>query len=74
MRERAPYISERTTEDLEQSLKDTRMAIACCVWDTEHKSDLQMHAKLIEQELDSRYHAALDPEEIAFQSAKEESQ
>lgn len=74
MRQRAPYIEERTTEDLERSLKDTRLAIACCVWQTEWASDMRMYAERIEEELQSRYHAALDPEEVAFQTAEEESQ
>lgn len=70
MRTRAPFIEERTTEDLEQSLKDTRLAIACCAWETEWTKDLRAHAERVEAELQSRYQSALDPQEIEFEEAK----
>lgn len=74
MRQRAPYIEERTTEDLENCLERTKMAIACCVWETDWTKDMRTYQRRLEAELDSRYHAALDPQEIAFQTAKEESE
>lgn len=54
MAERAPYIEERTTEDLENELERTIRAIALCVWETGWTSDLRMYQRRLEAELASR--------------------